>query len=185
VVPVRAESDRRSFLRTWRARPKKSEALIVAIVFLAFAAACSISRTQAPGSEAVAGDLATGTAIVARKYTEAAELTRNPITPLPTETGPVPTMPWTPSPGEITAKDSGKSVDIWITVRVSVVLDEAQYPRENLVVECVPEDAIGRISNIPVVPANFYVVRYEGVKLGGCVIRNGPFQVVINILNPP
>lgn len=160
-------------------------ALIVAVVFLTVGTGCALIRQEPAVSAPLPGELATGTAIVARKYTEAAELTKYPMTPLPTEAGTFPTMSWTPSPGEITARDNGKSVDIWITVRVSFILDESRYPKVDLVEECVPPDAIGRISNIPVVPAPFYVVRYEGVNLGRCVIRNGEFHVVINIVNPP
>jgi len=48
-----------------------------------------------------------------------------------------------------------------------------------------PEGVLGRVSNIPVVPSNFYAVRYEGVQLGKCVIHNGQFEVTINVVNHP
>lgn len=185
MVPVNSERNGDARDRSQRPHPRRLPAPILVAGLLAIGAACSQMRPTAPASGPLTGDLATGTALVARKYTEAAELTRFPMTAQPTDAGPFPTMAWTPSPSEITATDNGKSVDIWITVRVSIILDESQYPKENLVEECVPRDAIGRVSNIPVVPPPFYVVRYEGVKLGRCVIRNGQFQVVINIVNRP
>jgi len=41
------------------------------------------------------------------------------------------------------------------------------------------------VSNIPVVPPNYYVIRYEGVEVGQCVIRNGSFEVTINVISNP
>lgn len=185
MVPVNSERHGDTRDRSQRPHPRRLAAPILVAGFLAFGAACSQMRPTTPASGSLTGELATGTALVARKYTEAAELTKYPMTAPPAGIGPFATMAWTPSPGEITAIDSGKSFDIWITVRVSIILDESQYPRENLVEGCVPQDAIGRVSNIPAVAPHFYVVRYEGVKLGRCVIRNGQFQVVINIVNRP
>lgn len=34
-------------------------------------------------------------------------------------------------------------------------------------------------------PPDYYVIRYEGVALGRCLIRNGLFEVTINIVNHP
>ena len=184
-MPLQGESDGSDVDRSQTAQLRILAAAILVAAFLAVASACSLIR-QGPGViEPLPGDLATGTALVGRKYTEAAGLTRYPMTAQPTGTGPFPTMAWTPSPGEITAIDNGKSVDIWITARVSIILDVSRYPKENLVEECVPPDAIGRVSNIPVVPPAFYVVRYEGVNLGRCVVHNGQFQVVINVVHHP
>lgn len=130
-------------------------------------------------------NLASGTALVGRKLTQAAELTLWPPTPEPTEPYPTIIVPWTPGWGEIIASDSGKTVDVVITGRVSVILDEQEYPRANLVEECRPQGVLGEVSNLPVVPPNFYVVRYEGVQPGQCTIRNGSFEVTIRVVNPP
>jgi len=129
--------------------------------------------------------LATGTAQVGSKLTQAAELTAYPMTPLPTDQTPYPSMAWTPGPYEISAQDSGKTFDIWITSRISLILDRAAYPEADLTETCDSSQVIGRVSNIPVVPPQYYVIRYEGVQLGQCLIRNGAFQVTIRVVIHP
>jgi hypothetical protein len=130
-------------------------------------------------------DLATGTAEVSRKYTQAAELTANPMTPFSGEPGTPATIPWTPSPGDIVAGDTGRSYEIWITSRIEIVLEASVYPKANLQIACTPDIVIGQVSNIPPVPAGFYVVRFEGVQLGTCQVRNGSFEVTINVIPHP
>lgn len=146
---------------------------------------CTDVSTAINPAGTLSPELATGTAEVGRKYTQAAELTSNPITPLPSESGPLASMSWTPSPGDILAADTGRSFDIWITSRIEIVLEASQYPKANLQIACTPEIVIGQVSNIPAVPANFYVIRYEGVQLGTCKVRNGSFEVTINVVQHP
>ncbi len=136
-------------------------------------------------TQTLSPDLATGTAAFARKQTGAAELTQHPATPVPAESLQAPTIVWTPSGGEIVASNSGQTFDIGITSRISIILNQIDYPPANLQQTCVPADALGQVSNIPVVPPNFYVVRYEGVEVGQCVIRNGSFEVTINVISNP
>ncbi len=131
-------------------------------------------------------DLATGTAVVAAKSTQAAELTANPIPPNAVES--YPTLDWTnwtPAPGEITAADNGQSFEIGITSRISVVLDAARYPLANLELNCLPADALGRITNVEAVPPDYDVVRFEGVQLGQCNLKNGDFEVTIKVIAQP
>ena len=131
-------------------------------------------------------ELATGTAIVARKYTEIAEATQYPATSFPTEL--YPTMDWagwTPSPGSIVASDSGKTIDFVLTSRFSIILKEADYPAANLKLNCVPDIVLGRTSNVYGVPPEYYEIRYEGSGFGQCTIQNGPFEVTINIIDNP
>lgn len=130
-------------------------------------------------------DMATGTAEVARKYTQAAQLTMYPMTAAPTEPVVIDTLPWTPMPGEIVARDSGESFDFWMTSRFSIILKQSDYPITSLELICNPEVVLGRISNIEPVPSDYYVIRYEGVASGQCLIRNGLFEVTINIVNHP
>jgi hypothetical protein len=126
---------------------------------------------------------ATGTAIMARKSTDIAEATMYPDTPFPTELYPTYDWAgWTPSPGEIVAGDSGKTFDLVLTSRFSIVLKEADYPAVNLELNCVPQVVLGRISNVEGVPPDYYVIRYEGSGFGQCIIHNGPFEVTINIV---
>ena len=157
----------------------------VAVVCCALAAGCSAQVAGTPSTQALPASFATGTAIVGSKLTQAAELTEHPMIASPSRGTPFPTLAWTPSPDEITADDRGKTVQIRLTERVSIVLSEDQYPQANLVQKCVPEGVIGRISNVPAVPPGLYVVRYEGVKPGHCAIRNGEFEVIIDVENAP
>jgi len=182
---LRGRIHRNNRLGRWGTLSQSLSIFIPGVVFLAVAVSCSPTSQQPPATGTPSSNLAEDTAIVTAKYTREAELTRYPIMVLDTQAGPIPTMVWTPSPGDVTAADSGNSVDIWITTRVSVILDESQYPRANLNVNCIPEDALAFVSNLPDVPPNYYVVRYEGFRLGQCVIRNGQFHVVFDIINRP
>ena len=158
--------------------------MLLVTFFLLFTE-CAIANVRQLPEHTLSPDLATGTAVVVRKSTEAAELTMYPMTPLPTESWMIVTIPWTPSPGEIVESDSGKSFDIWITSRVSIILNKTEYPIANLEQNCMPKDVLGQVSNIPVVPPEYYVIRYEGVWLGQCIIRNDQFEVTINVVNRP
>ena len=147
---------------------------------------CSSVNSQLPAVGTFSPEMATGTAEVAEKSTQAAEATLYPPTPIPSEpqltedwTG------WTPSPGEIVAADNGKVYDFWLTSRFSIVLEESAYPAAKLVLTCAPDVILGRISNIEPAPPAYYVNRYEGVALGQCTIRDGQFEVTINIVNHP
>jgi hypothetical protein len=155
-------------------------------LLIPFLAGCAAAQAQQPVKTTLKPDQATGTAIVGSKYTEAANLTRQPMTALPTGQPPVATEVWTPSPQDgISADDSGKAFEIWITSRISVILDAAEYPMADLVETCAPDVVLGRVSNIPPVPAPFYVIRYEAVQLGECAIRNGRFHVSILVVADP
>jgi hypothetical protein len=157
--------------------------LLMTLIF-AFAGCSSINGSQQ--NEPLSSDQATGTAIVARKYTEITKATLNPMTPFPYEIYPTEDWTgWSPSPSEIGAGDSGKSFDFWITSRFSIVLKELEYPVANLELHCIPQIALGRISNVEPVPPDYYVIRYEGSRLGKCTIQNGKFAVTINIINHP
>lgn len=146
--------------------------------------ACTVGKPPESAAPTLPPDMATGTARVAAKSTGAAELTLEALTPAPTEPPLIVTMPsWTPSPSDgITASDSGKTFDIWITSRITVILDARQYPMEDLREDCVPFGVLGRISNIPAVPWPYYPIRYEAVQLGKCLIRNGQFEVTIAVV---
>jgi hypothetical protein len=160
--------------------------IIMLVVLLAtLLAGCMTANVRQPADRTISPDLATGTAIVGSKFTQIAELTAHPMTPLPTEQYSIATMSWTPSPEDIVASDNGKFIDIWITSRVALILDSTGYPKADLRETCVPDGVLGEISNIPIVPANFYVIRYEGVQLGKCIIDNGQFEITINVVNHP
>jgi hypothetical protein len=164
----------------------KTVRTLLSLTLILIFAGCSSVYNQPLIEHTLPHDLATGTAIVAKKYTQAAEATMYPATQLPTElqvtmdwTG------WTPSPGEIVAGDNGKSFDFWLTSRFSIVLKESDYPDAHLILTCNPEIVLGRISNVEFVPPDYYVIRYEGSGLGQCTIQNGQFEVTINVINHP
>ncbi len=92
---------------------------------------------------------------------------------------------WTPSAGEITVADSGRTIDFGLTSRFSIVLKESEYPIAALELNCIPEVVMGRISNVEAVPQDYYVLRYEGTGIGQCTIQNGGFEVTINIIDHP
>lgn len=155
-------------------------------LLIPFLVGCAAAQSGHPIQTTLRPDQATGTAIVGGKYTEAAKLTREPMTGMPTGQLPVPTEVWTPSPQDgILAADSGKAFEIWITDRISIVLNGAEYPMANMVEACQPDVVLGRVSNIPPIPAPFYVIRYEAVQAGECAIRNGGFHVSIVVVSHP
>lgn len=88
-------------------------------------------------------------------------------------------------PGTAYCSDNGKTFNIWITSRLSVVLNAAEFPHANVIINCSPEAAIGSVSNLPVEPSGYYVVRYEGVKPGTCTIQNGHFAITVNVVEHP
>lgn len=91
--------------------------------------------------------------------------------PSKTEYGP-------PNAYEITANDNGKKMTYSVTTRFSVILDPRIYPESSFSVS--PEGVLGAISNIPVVPAPFYVKRFEVVATGTAIISDKDFTVTIN-----
>lgn len=104
----------------------------------------------------------------------------------PAPISPTATVPWTPSPSDgITAGDSGKTVEISVTSRVSIVLNSTEYPAAGLSEDCDPKGTLGKISNVPSVPQPYYAVRYEGVQPGKCKITNGQFEVTITVVRAP
>lgn len=88
-----------------------------------------------------------------------------------------------PSSEEIVASDSGKTYNFVLTSRFSVVLRESDYPAANLTLKCVPDVVLGLISNVEGAPPDYYVVRYEGSGIGQCILRNGSFEVTVNIID--
>ena len=153
------------------------------IVLIPFLAGCAAGQAQHPIEATLRPDQATGTAIVGSKYTEAARLTREPMTAPPTGQIPELTEVWTPSPQDgIRAEDSGKAFEIGVTDRISIVLDATQYPMADLTEACQPDVVLGRVSNIPPIPAPYYVIRYEAGEVGECAIRNGGFRVSIVVV---
>jgi len=128
---------------------------------------------------------ATVTAALGAKLTAIAAATAHPATPAPPEDYPTVTESWTPGADEIVAGDSGKTYTIGVTTRISLILERAAYPPENLTVTCVPAEVLGRVSNLPQVPPQYYAARFEGVKAGECLIRNGAFQVTLKVVEQP
>lgn len=157
---------------------KKVICINLLLILFSIAGCSSISKpTLSP-------ELATGTAVVSRKFTEAAKATLYPATPFPTEL--YPTMDWagwTPSPDMIVASDSGQTYNFVLTSRFSVVLSELDYPKANLELNCAPNIVLGRFSNVDVAPPDYYVVGFEGSGIGQCIIRNGSFELKINIVD--
>lgn len=157
---------------------KKVTCIILLLILFSFAGCSSISEPS------LSPELATDTAILSRKSTEAAAASVVPATAFPTEVFPTfDWTDWTPSPGEIVASDSGQTYNFVLTSRFSVVLSELDYPIANLELNCVPNIVLGRISNVDVAPPDYYVVRFEGSGIGQCIIRNGSFEVTINIID--
>ncbi len=92
---------------------------------------------------------------------------------------------WTPSPDMIVDSNSGKTIDFVLTSRFSIVLKEADFPAADLKLNCVPDIVLGRMYNDDGVPPDYYEIRYEGSGVGQCTIRNGSFEVTINITEHP
>jgi hypothetical protein len=159
--------------------------LLVGMIGMGLLAGC----LAIPGSRATPTPLppeaATATAALGAKLTAIAVATAHPATPAPPEEYPTVTEAWTPGANEIVASDSGKTYAIGVTTRISLILERAAYPPENLTVTCVPAEVLGRVSNLPQVPPQYYAVRYEGVKAGECLIRNDAFQVTIKVVEQP
>lgn len=130
-------------------------------------------------------EASTTTAALGAKLTAIAAETAYPATPASTEEYPTVTESWTPGANEIVAGDSGKTYAIGVTTRISLILERAVYPPENLAVTCVPAEVLGRVSNLPQGPPQYYAVRFEGVQPGQCLIRNGAFQVTIKVVEQP
>jgi len=80
---------------------------------------------------------------------------------------------------ELTEQDTGKGFVYTVTSRFSVVLDAGRHPPE--ATRCTPEDLLGPISNRPSVAPPFAARRFEGLKPGQCILRNGDWQVTIVI----
>jgi len=99
---------------------------LLAALLVTLLVGCMAANVPQPIERTLSPDLATGTVLVSSKFTQVAELTMQPMTPMPTEQESITAMPWTPSPGEIVPSDSGKSIDIWITGRVSIILDKTK-----------------------------------------------------------
>jgi hypothetical protein len=154
------------------------------LLWITLLAACATAPAPQPTEQTLSPDLAARTAIVASKFTQAAQLTLQPMTALPAEPFPIPTEVWIPSPNDgVTASDNGKSFEIGITSRISIILDARDFPMTDLRQECDPVGVLGRVSNIPPVPWPFYVVRFEGVQLGKCAIHNRQFQVTLAVVD--
>ncbi|MCX8024590.1 MAG: hypothetical protein N3A60_05265 [Thermanaerothrix sp.] len=143
----------------------------------------SLSYPQATSSPLP--EAATATAALMVKLTAIAVATAYPAPSQPLDLYPAADETWTPGANEIVSGDSGKTYDIWITSRISIVLDRAEYPPEDLRLICEPEGVLGYVSNLPQVPSKYYAVRYEGVRLGQCFIRNGAFWVTIKVVAHP
>jgi len=94
----------------------------------------------------------------------------------------------TPSPSlltqqyQFTAQDSGRTLIYTITSRFGIILSAQQYPKKQLQVSCIPAGVLGSISNIPAVAPPLYAVRYEGVKPGTCIIKDGNFHLTVIIV---
>lgn len=157
-------------------------AWVIGVVLLT---GCHPTSSPTPPQPPLPPEAATATAALGAKLTAIAAATAYPATPAPSEEYPAVTESWTPGANEIVADDSGKTYTIGVTTRISLILDRAAYPPEDLTVTCVPAEVLGRVSNLPQVPSPYYAVRYEGVKVGECLIRNGAFQVTIKVVEQP
>ncbi len=82
---------------------------------------------------------------------------------------------------DFTAQDSGRTVTYVVTSRFEIFLNQQQYPKQNLQVSCTPPGTIGSVSNLPYAAPPLYVVRYEGVQPGVCIIKNGTFLLTVRI----
>lgn len=149
---------------------------MLAIFFLT---GCSLLGSGVRESQVKQFDLTTVSAAPVESSAKTAERTLTLETPVSIVVG----VDWTPSPGEIVASDAGKNFDIRITSRISLILQEKEYPAANLELHCTPADSLGRISNVPAVPNGYYVFRYEGVQPGLCTVQNGQFEITIKVIN--
>ncbi|HUY69761.1 MAG TPA: hypothetical protein VMU70_01970 [Candidatus Tyrphobacter sp.] len=90
---------------------------------------------------------------------------------------PVPVVKTVYSQYTITALDNGNIFIYEPTSRLSVILDSRSYPKANLA--CQPAGILGTISNIPPVNPPFYAARFETLKKGNCLLKDGDFEVTI------
>lgn len=157
----------------------------VGVVSVALLAGCRATPSALSTASPLPAPAVTATAVLEAKLTAIAAATAYPATPAPSEEYPAVTESWTPAANEIVADDSGKTYTIGVTTRISLILDRAAYPPEDLIVTCVPAEVLGRVSNLPQVPPQYYAVRYEGVKVGECLIRNGAFQITLKVVEQP
>ena len=93
----------------------------------------------------------------------------------------------TPTPNltqqyDFTAQDSGRTVTYTITSRFEIFLNQQKYPKQNVELSCNPQDTLGSVSNLPSVAPPLYVVRYEGVQPGVCIIKNGNFLLTVRMI---
>ncbi len=94
----------------------------------------------------------------------------------------------TPSPSyltqqyQFTAQDSGRTVTYTITSRFGIILNGQKYPKSKIQLSCLPSGMLGDVSNIPSVAPPLYAVRYEGVRSGVCVVKNGTFHLTVIIV---
>lgn len=154
---------------------KKAFITMLILTFFFFSG-CSIMGNRAQAVQGQQTAIATAPAALLERTTAT---TISPQTAVPDEGG----MGWTPSPGEILSSDAGKDFSIRITSRISLILREEEYPVADLELQCTPVDTLGRISNVPVVPAGYYVFRYEGVRAGVCTVQNGQFVITIKVID--
>jgi ABC-type Fe3+-hydroxamate transport system substrate-binding protein len=103
-------------------------------------------------------------------------------TPPPTATVPpaASPSPFT-GPYQFTAQDSGRTVTLYVTSRMTILLNEQQYPRAQLLVSCSPQGVLGTISNVPFEPPPVYAVRYEAVRPGACTIKDSTFLLTVRV----
>ena len=156
------------------------KALITTLILtFFFFGGCSIMDNRAQAVQGQQTAIATAPAALLERTTATVESTISPQTAALDEGG----MGWTPSPGEILSSDAGKDFSIRITSRISLILREEEYPVADLELQCTPVDTLGRISNVPVVPAGYYVFRYEGLRAGVCTVQNGQFVITIKVID--
>lgn len=163
---------------------KKTTPILVILMMSALAGYLS-TMLKFPNKNELTPEQATATAIIAAKSTQAAEMTLETMTPIPTDKYSTPILLWTPGPYEIVAADTGNSYTIGITSRLSIILDRMEYPPADLILDCSPLGTLGSISNLPIVPPQDYALRYEGIQPGTCEIHDGSFNVTIHVVNQP
>ncbi len=83
---------------------------------------------------------------------------------------------------QFTAQDSGRTVTYPITSRFGIILNGQKYPKNKIQLSCLPSGTLGSVSNIPYVAPPLYAVRYEGVRPGVCVVKNGTFHLTVIIV---
>lgn len=106
----------------------------------------------------------------------------SPVSPKSTTLQPTPTTPNLTQQYDFTAQDSGRTVTYTITSRFEIFLNQQKYPKQNVEVSCHPQDTLGSVSNLPSVAPPLYVVRYEGVQPGVCIIKNGNFLLTVRMI---